>query len=207
MRLFGWQSPWLFQGRVGFRLMLNPHDRGTGEEPRPTRPDYIPKVHIVPQTLDDLMQRAGPYDRAVKAHVEWSAVVVWLMKADRAAELEGAGLPFTVANLSVLLIREAEEYEAGWPRLSGSPVTPALYGYSADSQREARRSAAQVRSIWEAHGRPYVRPSDCKFAFQYLAACIRKGIIPAIPTIGDVGPIPPAKPAKPHILNMFKENT
>lgn len=187
--------------------MLAMHERGTGEAPRPTRPDYIPKVHIVPQTLDDLMQRAGPYDRAVKAHVEWSAVSVWLMKADRAAQLEAAGLPVTVANLSVLLIREVEEYGAGWPRLSGPAVTPALYGYSADSQLEARRSAAQVRSIWEAHGRPYVRPSDCKFAFQYLAACIRKGIIPAIPTMGDVVPTPSAKPAKPHILNMFKENT
>ena len=54
--------------------MSNPDDRGTGSAPKPSRPDYEPKWHTEPQTLDDLMQRAGPYADAVKAHVEWSAV-------------------------------------------------------------------------------------------------------------------------------------
>ncbi len=185
--------------------MSNLDDRGTGEAPKSSRPDYVPKVATVPQTLDDLMQRAGPYADAVKAHLEWSAVSLWLMKTD-GERLEAADLPVPVANLSVILTREAEEHAADWPRLSGPRVTPAIYGFSPDSQREARRSAAQVHSIWQANGRPYLRPSDCKFAFQYLAACIRNGIIPPIPTLGDVEPSSPAKPAPPHILNMFKEN-
>jgi hypothetical protein len=185
--------------------MSNFDDRGTGDAPRPSRPDYVPKVAIVPQTLDDLMQRVGPYADAVKVHLEWGAVIVWLMKEGYAV-LAVSDLPSAVASLSVILTREAEEHEAGWPRLSGPCVTPAIYGYSPDSQCEARRSAAQARSIWEANGRPYLRPSDCMFAFQYLAACIRNGIIPPVPTIGDVEPSSPAAPAKPHILNMFKEN-
>ena len=186
--------------------MSNLDDRGTGDAPKPSRPDYVPKAAIVPQTLDDLMQRADPYADAVKAHLEWGGVNVWLMKADCRDQLEAASLPVPVACLSVLLTREADEHAAGWPRLSGPAVTPAIYGYSPDSQCEARHVAAQVRSIWEAAGRPYLRASDCKFAFQYLAACIRNGIIPPIPTLGDVEPTAPAKPAPPHILNMFKEN-
>jgi hypothetical protein len=181
-------------------------DRGTGSAPKPSRPDYVPKVAIVPQTLDDLMQRAGPYADAVKAHLEWGAVIVWLMKAAYGDQLEAAGVPVPVACLSVILTREAEEHAAGWPRLTGPRVTPAIYGYCPDSQYEARRCAAEARSIWEASGRPYLRASDCAFAFQYLVACIRNGIIPPIPTMGDVDPNPPAAPAKPHILNMFKED-
>lgn len=184
--------------------MSNPDDRGTGSAPKPSRPDYVPKVALVPQTLDDLMQRAGPYADAVKAHLEWSAVSLWIMKAG-GEQLEPAGLPVPVACLSVILTREAEEHAADWPRLSGPAVTPAIYGYSADSQCEARRSAAQARSIWEAQGRPYLRAKDCKFAFQYLVAAIRSGAIPPVPTIGDVTPTTPGKPAPPHILNMFKE--
>jgi len=179
-------------------------DRGTGDAPRPSRPDYVPKVALVPQTLDDLMQRAGPYADAVKAHLEWSAVTVWLMKEGDKVVV-AAGLPSAVAILSVFLTRAADEREAGWPILSGIIVTPAIYGYSEDSQCEARRSAAEARAIWEANGRPYLRPSDCKWAFQYLVACIRSGVIPPVPTIGDVTPTAPAKPAPPHILNMFKE--
>jgi len=165
--------------------MSNLDDRGTGGAPKTFRPDYVPKVALVPQTLDDLMQRAGPYADAVKANLEWSAVTVWLMKTD-GEQLEAASLPVRVACLSVLLTREAEEHAAGWPQLSGPAVTPAIYGYSPDSQCEARRSAAQARSMWEANGRPYLRASDCKLAFQHLAACIRNNIIPPVPTIGDV---------------------
>lgn len=184
--------------------MADLHDWGTGEAPQPTRPNYVPKVRLVPHTLDDLMQRAGPYSDAAKAHVEWSAVTVWLMKEGHTA-LTHTDLPPAVANLSVILTKEAEEHATGWPRLSGSAVTPAIYGYSPDSQCEARRSAAQARSIWEANGRPYLRASDCKFAFQYLVACIRKSIIPPVRSMGDIDPNPPAIPAKPHALNMFKE--
>ena len=186
--------------------MSNLDDRGTGDAPKSSRPDYVPKVAIVPQTLDDLMQRAGPYADAVKAHLEWSAVSLWLMQTNCEPQLEAAELPVRAACLSVILTREAEEHAAGWPRLSGPAVTPAIYGYSPDSQCEARHVAAQVRSIWQANGRPYLRASDCKFGFQYLAACIRNGIIPPLPTMGDVDPSSPAKPAPPHILNMFKEN-
>jgi hypothetical protein len=165
--------------------MANQDDRGTGEAPRTSRPDYAPKVAIVPQTLDDLMQRAGPYADAAKANLEWSAVTVWLMKEGYGV-LATSDLPSAVACLSVILTREAEEHAAGWPRLSGPAVTPAIYGYSPDSQCEARRSAAQARSMWEADGRPYLRASDCKLAFQHLAACIRNNIISPVPTIGDV---------------------
>ena len=165
--------------------MASLDDRGTGEAPRTSRPDYVPKVALVPQTLDDLMQRAGPYADAVKANLEWSAVTVWLMKEGYGV-LAASDLPSAVACLSVILTREAEEHAAGWPRLSGPAVTPAIYGYSPDSQCEARRSAAQARSMWEANGRPYLRASDCKLAFQHLAACIRNNIIPPVPTIGDV---------------------
>lgn len=180
-------------------------DRGTGDAPRPSRPDYVSKVALVPQTLEELMQRAGPYADAAKANLEWSAVTVWLMKeGDRA--VVAAGLASAVANLSVFLTRAAEEREAGWPSLSGIIVTPAIYGYSEDSQCEARRSAAEARAIWEANGRPYLRPSDCKWVFQYLVACIRSGVIPPVPTMGEVTPTTPAKPAPPHILNMYKEN-
>ncbi len=180
-------------------------DRGTGEAPKPPRSDYIPKVHLVPQTLDDLMQRAGPYADAVKVHLEWSAVTVWMMKEEYGV-LAVSDLPSEVASLSVVLTKEAEEHAAGWPRLSGPGAIPALHGYCPDSQYESRRCAAEARSIWEANGRPYLRASDCKFGFQYLAACIRNGIIPPIPTMGDVEPSSPPKPAPPHILNMFKEN-
>jgi len=189
--------------------MAGLHDYGTGEAPRPPRSypvDHRPKWHVTPTSLDDLMQRAGPYADAAKAHVEWSAVTVWLMKTD-GEQLEAASLPVRVANLSVLLTKEAEEHATGWPRLSGPRVTPAIYGYSPDSQCEARYSAAQARSIWEAAGRPYLRASDCKWAFQHLVAAIRSGVIPPVPTIGDVSDIAAAKPAPPHILNMFKETT
>jgi hypothetical protein len=154
--------------------------------------------------MDDLMQRAGPYADAAKAHLEWSAVLVWLMK-DSDKDLASAFIPVEAANLSVLLTRHAAEHEAHWPSLSDSPVLPALYDLPADAQQIARRMAADIHALWEAAGRPYLRANDCKFAFQYLAAAIRKGIIPPIPTIGDVDPIPAAKPAKPHILDMLKD--
>ena len=187
--------------------MADLHDYGTGEAPRPPcnyPRDHRPKWHVTPTSLDELMQRAGPYAEAAKAHVEWSAVTVWLMKEGYEV-LATSNLPSAVACLSVLLTREAEEHAAGWPRLSGPAVTPAIYGYSPDSQCEARRSAAQARSIWEAAGRPHLRASDCKWAFQHLVAAIRSGVNPPVPTIGDVSDIAPAKPAPPHILNMFKE--
>ena len=107
--------------------MSNFDDRGTGDAPRPSRPDYVPKVALVPQTLDDLMQRVGPYADAAKAHLEWSAVTVWLMKEGDKVVV-AAALPSAVAILSVFLARAAEEREAGWPILSGIIATPALYG-------------------------------------------------------------------------------
>lgn len=65
--------------------------------------------------------------------------------------------------------------------------------------------ASDIHALWQDAGRPYLRANDCKFAFQYLTAAIRRGIIPPVSTMGDVDPVPAAKPAKPHILDMFKE--
>lgn len=64
-------------------------DRGTAKGPRP---NHKAKWHCEPQTLDDLMQRAGPYADATKTFVEWSAVTTWLMKGSAAEALEAAGL-------------------------------------------------------------------------------------------------------------------
>jgi hypothetical protein len=185
--------------------MTDLHDWGTGGAPKPSRPDYKPKVPLFPQTLDDLMKRAGSYADAAKAHVEYTAVSTWLMKADD--PLAAACIPVQAGNLSVLLVRQALEHETGWPSLSDNPVPPPLYDLPEDAQRIARRMAGDIHALWEAAGRPYLRADDCKFAFQYLAAAIRKGIIPPIPTLGAVDPVPAAKPAKPHILDMFKETT
>ncbi len=185
--------------------MPDPQDWGTGGAPKPSRPDYVPKVALIPQNLDDLMKLAAPYADAVKAHVEYTAVSTWLMKAD--APLAAAFIPVEAGNLSVLLTRQALEHEANWPKLAGNPVPPALYDLPDDAQQIARRMAGDIHALWEAAGRPYLRAKDCKFALQYLAAAIRKGIIPPIAAIADADPIPAAKPAKPHILDMFKETT
>lgn len=179
-------------------------DRGSGQAPSRPRSDYIPKVRLIPTTLDDLMNRAGPYADAVKAHVEYTAVSTWLMKADD--PLAAAFIPVEAGNLSVLLTRQALEHEAGWPKLSADTAPP-LYDLPEDAQGIARRIAGDIHALWEAAGRPYLRANDCKFAFQYLAAAIRKGIIPPIPTLSEVDPVPAAKPARPHILDMPKENT
>ena len=179
-------------------------DRGSGQAPSRPRSDYIPKVRLIPTTLGDLMNRAGPYADAVKAHVEYTAVSTWLMKVDE--PLAAAFIPVEAANLSVLLTRQALEHEAGWPKLSGQAAPP-LYDLPEDAQGIARRIAGDIHALWEAAGRPYLRANDCKFAFQYLAAAIRKGIIPPISTLGDVDPVPAAKPARPHILDTFKETT
>ena len=151
------------------------------------------------------MNRAGDYADAAKVHLEYSAVSTWLMKTDD--PLNAAFIPVEAGNLSVLLTRQALEHEAGWPSLSDNPVPPALYGLPDDAQQIARRMAGDIHALWEVAGRPYLRANDCKFAFQYLVAAVRKGIIPPIPTLGDVDPIPSAKPVKPHILDMFKETT
>lgn len=168
--------------------MSNPDDRGTGSAPKPSRPDYEPKWHTEPQTLDDLMKRAGPYADATKAFVEWGAVSLWLVKVWPNAALAAAMIPDEAANLSVLLTRQAVERETGWPQLSDRAVTPALYNLPDDAQAIARRMAAEVHALWEAAGRPYLDSSRCKDAFRFLVACIRSGSIPPVPTIGDVPP-------------------
>ncbi|MGK6322298.1 hypothetical protein ACMGDM_04365 [Sphingomonas sp. DT-51] len=170
-------------------MMPDLHDYGMGEAPKPPRsfpPDRRPRGWtVVPETLPDLMVRAGPYADAAKAHLEWSAVTAWLMK-DGDKALAAAFIPVQAANLSVLLARHAAEHEANWPKLSDNPVPPALYDLPEDAQVIARRMAYDIYDLWEAAGRPYLRASDFKFAFQYLVAAIRKGIIPPVPTIGDV---------------------
>lgn len=166
-------------------------DRGAGHPPKPPRsfpPDRRPKWHMFPQTLDDLLQRAGPYADATRIRVEWSAISVWMMKGQADKELEANGVSPTVANLSVFLTEQAEVREAGWPNLTGIVPPLAIYDHSPECQCEARRVADEVRAIWEANGRPHLTADDCKLAFQYLVACIRNGVIPQQRTIGDVPP-------------------
>lgn len=168
------------------------HDYGTGEAPQPPR--SFPKDHrpqgwtVDPTTLDDLMQRAGPYADAAKAYVEWSAVTSWMMKGDANAALAAAFIPGAAANLSVFLASKAIEHEAGWPSLSDNPVPPALYDLPEDAQQIARRMAAEVHALWEAAGRPHLTPDCFKDAYAYLIACIRKGAIPPVKSIGEVLP-------------------
>jgi hypothetical protein len=96
-------------------------DRGNGQAPVSPRSNYVPKVPLFPQNLDDLMQRAGPYADAVKAEVEWSAVTVWFMKdADKA--LASAFIPIEAASLTIVLVREAVLKETGWPSLGSGLV-------------------------------------------------------------------------------------
>jgi hypothetical protein len=166
------------------------HDWGTGQAPQPTRSypaDPRPKWHVEPRTLADLMQRAGPYADAAKAHVEYAAITAWIMKGQADKQLDAIGLPMRVASLSVLLTRAAEERELGWPCLT-QDAAPELYGYSPDSQCEARRVAVEVHALWEAAGRPHLGSQQCQMAHRYLVACVRKGTIPPVLTIGDVPP-------------------
>lgn len=172
--------------------MSDPHDWGTGEAPKPPRSfpaDTRPKWHVEPRTLDDLLQRAGPYSDATRVFVEWGAVSLWLMKAWPNPALAAASIPADVASSSVLLARKAIEHEAGWPQLSDQPATPALYDLPEDAQRETRRMAAEVHAIWEAAGRPYLDTRRFIDAYRYLVACVRKGTIPPVLTIGHVPPL------------------
>jgi len=167
------------------------HDYGTGEAPKPPRSfpaDPRPKWHVEPTTLDDLLERAGPYADATRTHVEWGAVECWLMKGSASAALEAAGLHSGAAINAVFHTRAAEEQEAGWPCLSGRAVTPVLYDLPADLQCKVRGMAAEVRSLWEANGRPHFNAPRFKDAHRYLVACVRKGTIPPVLTIGEVPP-------------------
>lgn len=172
--------------------MADLHDWGTGEAPKPPRSfpaDPRPKWHVEPLTLDDLLQRAGPYADGTKAHVEWGAVLIWLMKEWPIPALANAFIPDEAANVSVLLSRQAIEHEAGWPQLSDRAVTPALYDLPEDAQGIARRMAAEVYALWEAAGRPHLDTRRIKDAFRFLVACIRSGSISPQRTIGDVPPL------------------
>jgi hypothetical protein len=175
------------------------HDRGTGEAPKPSRlfpADTRPKWHIDPTTLDDLLQRAGPYADATKAHVEWGAVTSWMMKGSSTPAVASASIPSEAGNLSVFLTRQAVEHEAGWPPLSDRAVAPALYDLPEDAQSIARRMAADIHALWEAAGRPYLNADAYKMAHRYLVACVRKGTIPPVLTIGYVPPLSAPAPAK-----------
>lgn len=172
--------------------MSDMHDWGTGEPPKPPRSfpaDTRPKWHVEPRTLDDLLQRAGPYADATKAHVEWGAVSAWHMSGKADEALAAAFIPGAAASLSVLLTRQAIEHEIGWPRLSDRAVMPALYDLPEDAQGIARRMAGDIHALWEAAGRPYLDTRRIKDAFRFLVACIRSGSIPPQRTIGDVPPL------------------
>ncbi len=170
------------------------HDWGTGQAPTPPRkfpPDPRPKWHVEPRTLDDLLQRAGPYADATKAHVELGAVTTWMMKGAANAALASAFIPCGAANLSVFLVRQAVEQEVGWPTLSNNRAPPALYDLTDDAQRIARNMAIQVHALWEAAGRPYFNAARFKDAYRYLVACVRKGTILPVLNIGHVPPLYP----------------
>lgn len=172
--------------------MPDPHDWGTGEAPKPPRSfpaDTRPKWHVEPRTLDDLLQRAGPYADGTKAHVEWGAVTAWHLSGKADEALAAAFIPGAAASLSVLLTSKAAAHEAGWPQLSDRAVSPALYDLPQDAQGIARRMAAEVYALWEAAGRPYLDTRRFKDAFRFLVACIRSGSIPPQRTIGDVPPL------------------
>lgn len=171
--------------------MANLHDYGTGKAPRPPHSypvDRRPKWHVEPTTLDDLLKRAGPYAEATKAHVEWGAVTVWLMKVWPNPALTTALIPDEAACVAVLLTSKAVEHEAGWPQLSDRAATPALYDLPDDAQAIARRMGAEVHALWDAAGRPYLDTRRIKDAFRFLVACVRSGSIPPVLTIGDVPP-------------------
>lgn len=174
------------------------HDWGTGEAPKPSRSfpaDPRPKWHVEPRTLDDLLQRAGPYADGTKAHVEWGAVTAWMMNGQADEAIASVFMPGEAANLSVFLSRQAIEHEAGWPQLSERCVTPALYDLAEDAQGIARRMAGEVYALWEAAGRPYLNTARFKDAFRFLVACVRSGSIHDLLTIGDVPPLPARTPA------------
>lgn len=172
-------------------------DWGTGEAPTPSRSfpaDPRPKWHVEPRTLADLLQRAGPYADATKAHVEWGAVTAWHMNGYANQALAAAFISGEAASLSVLLTRQAIEHEAGWPQLSDRRVTPALYDLAEDAQGIARRMAAEVYALWEAADRPHLNAARFKDAYRWLIACVRSGSIPDVLTIGNVPPLPVAQP-------------
>lgn len=173
------------------------HDWGTGDAPKPSRSfpaDPRPKWHVEPRTLDDLLQRAGPYADGTKAHVEWGAITAWHMNGNANAALASALIPGDIASLTVLLTRQAIEHEAGWPQLSDRAVTPALYDLPEDAQGIARRMAGEVYALWEGAGRPYLNAARFKDAYRFLVACVRSGSIPDVLTIGVVPPLPVAQP-------------
>lgn len=169
-------------------------DRGTGQPPKPRSypmsypRDHRPKWNMFPQTLDDLLKRAGPYADATRIRVEWGAITLWMMKMGADKALEGAGISYAVANHCVFITRQAKEREAGWPNATGIIPHLALYDHSPECQCEARRVADDVYALWEAAGRPHLNADRCKTEFQHLVACIRNGVIPQQKTIGDVPP-------------------
>lgn len=165
------------------------HDWGTGEAPKPPRSfpaDTRPRWHVEPRTFDELLQRAGRYADATRAHVEWGAVTAWLMSGKADAVLAAANIPSGAASLSVLLTRKAIEHDAGWPQISDLAVAPAIYDLPEDAQAIARRMAVEVHALWEAAGRPNLDTRRIKDAFRFLVACIRFGSISPQRTIGDV---------------------
>lgn len=127
-----------------------------------------------------------------------------------AADIDGR-----VASLSVHLVIEAQKHETGWPNLSGKIVTPALYGYSPDSQCEARLVAADVYAAWEKAGRPHVDVRCCKDAYRYLLACVTSGLIDPLPSINAIDlPKAPAPtnygkrkypPSHVHMQQLFEQ--
>lgn len=142
-----------------------------------------------PQDLASLRERAGPYADMVTAAIEWSAVQIWLMKEYPNQRLIDAGIDGRVASLSVQLVQEASKLEAGWLTRNGSPVSPALYDLSDDCQQEARRTAEEVHTLWNAAGRPFLDAKRCRDYFSELGERIRNSVLAPIPGM-SADPLP-----------------
>lgn len=153
-----------------------------GQRPHAPKPDKPSTLE--PQDLDDLCHRAGPYADMIRTHVEWSAITAWQMR-DTGEIAKASGIPSAVVSLSIFLVSKAEEHEAAWPGQSGQN-TPLLYGYSADSQCEARRTAAEIHALWEASGRPYLNASLCKSVYRHMNGLMREGRLPPLSDPDDL---------------------
>ncbi len=155
-------------------------DMGTGEAPSPVSfpSTYKPKCKLEPTDLDDLCRRVGKYADAAKAHVEWGAITQWLMCGGRRYDdaIASAGIEGRTASQCVLIVREADEHKAGWPRLSGKPVKPVLYDLNPIHREETVRIAKKIRALWEAAGRPNLNGRRCTEAYRDLFKAAELGL-------------------------------
>jgi hypothetical protein len=130
---------------------------------------YVP-VNLIPQDLEQLKERSGPYARAAAVEALWSAVQVWLMWHS-GEELKLTN-PSKIANLSVLLCANEDRWRLQYPSLT-EPFGSVFQTLSSDVQEEARRVAAETMAAWEQAGSPGLLKS-IESTNKYIQACIRQ---------------------------------